>query len=172
MKNLCQSFYSQLPETAEIQFAKTVSELQSEVTQHSTRAAQTCQNIWKQQLRDKLFVQLAEAGCGSKNTTSYYNTPNVFLWFNWWKMTNILCCISHVMQILFYKCINVTNISCFQTQYKKSGRQEAGSCLYSVMAETLDTQHAKQASQLQSQVHNYTPDGILLDSLLMLWSCR
>ncbi len=47
----------------------------------------------------------------------------------------------------------------FQTKYKKSGRQEAGSCLYSVMADTLDTQHAKQASQIQSQVlitHTHT----------------
>lgn len=32
MKSLCQSFYSQLPDTAETQLAKTVSELQSEVT--------------------------------------------------------------------------------------------------------------------------------------------
>lgn len=80
-------------------------------------------------------------------------------------------CISHVMQILFSKCIHLTNISYFQTKYKKSGRQEAGSCLYSVMAETLDTQHAKQASQLQSQVHNYAPDLIILDSPLMLLSC-
>lgn len=31
MKSLAQSIYSQLPETAETQFAKTVSELQSEV---------------------------------------------------------------------------------------------------------------------------------------------
>lgn len=31
MKSLSQSFYSQLSETAETQFAKTVSELQSEV---------------------------------------------------------------------------------------------------------------------------------------------
>lgn len=31
MKSLSQSFYSQLPETAETQFAKSVSELQSEV---------------------------------------------------------------------------------------------------------------------------------------------
>lgn len=46
---------------------------------------------------------------------------------------------------------------CLQTQYKKCGRQEAGSSLYSVMAETLDTQHAKQASQIQSQV--LTPTG-------------
>lgn len=30
-KNLCQSFYSQLPETSETRFAKTVSELQNEV---------------------------------------------------------------------------------------------------------------------------------------------
>lgn len=32
MRSLCQSFYSQLPDTAETQLAKTVSELQSEVT--------------------------------------------------------------------------------------------------------------------------------------------
>lgn len=39
-----------------------------------------------------------------------------------------------------------------QISYRKLGKQQAGSSLYSVMADTLDTQHAKQASQLQSQV--------------------
>lgn len=36
MRSLSQSFYSQLPETAETQFAKTVSELQSEVRETIT----------------------------------------------------------------------------------------------------------------------------------------
>uniref|UniRef100_H3CBY1 Nebulette n=1 Tax=Tetraodon nigroviridis TaxID=99883 RepID=H3CBY1_TETNG len=44
-----------------------------------------------------------------------------------------------------------------QAKYKKSGKEEGGSC-YSVMAETLDTQHAKQVSQLQSQVR-YREEG-------------
>ncbi|MEQ2199782.1 hypothetical protein XENOCAPTIV_011729, partial [Xenoophorus captivus] len=38
------------------------------------------------------------------------------------------------------------------TKYKKSGREETGSSLFSVMPETLETQHAKQVSQIQSQV--------------------
>lgn len=39
-----------------------------------------------------------------------------------------------------------------QISYRKLGKQQVGSSLYSVMADTLDMQHAKQASQLQSQV--------------------
>lgn len=39
-----------------------------------------------------------------------------------------------------------------QLQYRKLGRQQAGSSLYSAMVDTLDTQHAREASQLQSQV--------------------
>lgn len=37
-------------------------------------------------------------------------------------------------------------------KYRTAGRQQAGGSLYSVMAETLDTQHAKEVSQIQSQV--------------------
>jgi hypothetical protein len=39
----------------------------------------------------------------------------------------------------------------FQTKYKKAGKNKAKS-LYSVLPETLEIQHAKQVSQLQSQV--------------------
>lgn len=37
-------------------------------------------------------------------------------------------------------------------KYRKAARQQAGGSLYSVMAETPDTQHAKEVSQIQSQV--------------------
>lgn len=40
----------------------------------------------------------------------------------------------------------------FQAKYKEAGRKEACSSLYSKLPQTLDTLHAKEASQLQSQV--------------------
>lgn len=40
----------------------------------------------------------------------------------------------------------------FQVKYKEVVKKEASSCLYSKLPETLETQHAKDASQLQSQV--------------------
>lgn len=113
MKSLSQSFYSQLPQTAETQFAKTVSELQSEVRKRRVMALEPPPRS------SSLFVQLLHVFASS---------------LTW------LC---RVTESKFF---------CFQTRYKKSGRQEAGSCLYSVMPETLDTQHAKQVSQIQSQV--------------------
>lgn len=40
-----------------------------------------------------------------------------------------------------------------QMKYKEAGKKGAMKSLYSTLPETLDTQHAKEASQLQSQVH-------------------
>lgn len=37
-------------------------------------------------------------------------------------------------------------------KYRDAGRRDASSSLYSKLPETLDTRHAKEASQLQSQV--------------------
>lgn len=39
-----------------------------------------------------------------------------------------------------------------QIKYRETGKQVASSCLYSKLPQTLDTRHAKEASQLQSQV--------------------
>lgn len=39
-----------------------------------------------------------------------------------------------------------------QIKYREAGKRAASSCLYSKLPETLDTRHAKEASQLQSQV--------------------
>lgn len=39
-----------------------------------------------------------------------------------------------------------------QIKYREAGKQAASSCLYSKLPETMDTRHAKEASQLQSQV--------------------
>lgn len=39
-----------------------------------------------------------------------------------------------------------------QIKYREAGKQAASSCLYSKLPETLDIRHAKEASQLQSQV--------------------
>lgn len=40
----------------------------------------------------------------------------------------------------------------FQRKYKEAGKKAATSSLYSALPETLETQHAREASQLQSQV--------------------
>lgn len=101
MRNLSQSFYSQLPQTADTQFAKATSELQSEVGGANVR------------------IQLYSSWFRRKEADS---RDRVFLFV------------------------------AAQISYRKSGKQQVGSSLYSVMADTLDTQHAKQASQLQSQV--------------------
>lgn len=42
----------------------------------------------------------------------------------------------------------------FQMKYKETGKKDVMSSLYSTLPETLETQHAKEASQLQSQVQN------------------
>lgn len=47
----------------------------------------------------------------------------------------------------------MANSGCFlQAKYKEASRKEAGSALYHTLPETLDTLHAKEASELQSQV--------------------
>lgn len=43
-------------------------------------------------------------------------------------------------------------LMCLQTKYREAGRKAASSCLYSKLPETLETHHAKEVSQLQSQV--------------------
>lgn len=41
----------------------------------------------------------------------------------------------------------------FQVKYKEAGKKQASTALYHQLPETMETQHAKEASQLQSQVH-------------------
>lgn len=41
---------------------------------------------------------------------------------------------------------------CFQSKYKEAGRKQASGALYSLLPETLETQHAKDATDLLSQV--------------------
>lgn len=41
---------------------------------------------------------------------------------------------------------------CFQSKYKEAGRKQVSSTLYSLLPETLETQHAKDATNLLSQV--------------------
>ena len=44
-----------------------------------------------------------------------------------------------------------------QVKYKEEGKRRASVSLYSTLAETPETQHAKEVSQLQSEVHtSYT----------------
>ena len=54
----------------------------------------------------------------------------------------------------------------FQAKYKEAGKKEASSSLYHLLPETLDTQHAKEAYQLQSEVrdmhtHTHTHTNVL-----------
>lgn len=48
-------------------------------------------------------------------------------------------------------------ISCLvfitQNKYKEAGKKEMVKCLYSLLPETKETQHAKEQSQLHSEVH-------------------
>lgn len=37
-------------------------------------------------------------------------------------------------------------------KYKEDGRKKASECLYSLLPETLETQHAKEATELLSEV--------------------
>lgn len=39
-----------------------------------------------------------------------------------------------------------------QTKYKEAGKKEANSCLYSLLPHTMETQHAKEAAELLSEV--------------------
>lgn len=41
-------------------------------------------------------------------------------------------------------------------KYKEAGKKGVSSALYSTLPETLETQHAKEASELQSQVPQFT----------------
>ena len=41
----------------------------------------------------------------------------------------------------------------FQSKYKEEGKKEASISLYSLLPETMETQHAKEASELRSEVH-------------------
>lgn len=68
-------------------------------------------------------------------------------------------------------------------KYKEAGKKGMSSALYSTLPETLETQHAKEASELQSQVPQFThqpslrgikallfPHGANFEELLLLSS--
>lgn len=57
----------------------------------------------------------------------------------------LLLCI-HIPQFI------LVSSSLFQLKYKEDGKKEMNMNLYSLLPETLDTQHAKEQSQSQSQV--------------------
>lgn len=94
--------YSQLPQTNEIQFAKAVSEIQSEVREH--RVFKICLEV--------------------KPQSAF--TFDAFIYY--------------------------FPLFVLQSKYKEAGKKEASSSLYSKLPETLETQHAKEVAQLQSQV--------------------
>lgn len=49
-------------------------------------------------------------------------------------------------------CDNERNIF-LQVKYKEAGKKEASSSLYHQLPETLETQHVKEVTELQSEVH-------------------
>lgn len=72
---------------------------------------------------------------------------------------------------------------CVKMKYKEAGKKGVSSALYSTLPETLETQHAKEASELQSQVPQFThqpslrgikallfPHGANFEELLLLSS--
>ncbi len=40
-----------------------------------------------------------------------------------------------------------------QTKYKEAGKKEVKTCLYSLLPHTMETQHAKEAAELLSEVN-------------------
>lgn len=53
---------------------------------------------------------------------------------------------------LKYESVPLNAMLLFQVKYKEAGKKEVSSSLYSKLPETLETKHAKDVSQLQSQV--------------------
>lgn len=47
---------------------------------------------------------------------------------------------------------NVVFMCHLQAKYKEAGKKEANTCLYSLLPETLETQHAKETTELLSEV--------------------
>lgn len=63
-----------------------------------------------------------------------------------------MCLVLIIMRaMVIYKNMKFFFSEPFQTKYKK-GKEDLSSSLYSTLPETLDTLHAKEAAQLQSQV--------------------
>lgn len=48
-------------------------------------------------------------------------------------------------------------VLCPQSKYKEAGKKELVNSLYSLLPETKDTQHAKEQTQLHSEVRNNPP---------------
>lgn len=66
----------------------------------------------------------------------------------------------------------------FQTKYKEASKKQTSTPLYHRLPETLETQHAKEASQLQSQVRTDITDlwqtqksVFITESSLSHWCC-
>lgn len=57
-----------------------------------------------------------------------------------------------------------------QAKYKEASKKEANSCLYHQLPETLETQHAKEATELQSQVHKHTNVFTHVQDFQKLWT--
>ena len=55
------------------------------------------------------------------------------------------------LQFLF--CL-VVFLRCLQVKYKEAGKKEVNTCLYSLLPETLQTQHAKETTELLSEVRS------------------
>ncbi len=63
-------------------------------------------------------------------------------------------------------CPYIIIIILLQVKYKEDGKKEMSINLYSLLPETIDTQHAKEVSNLQSEVFKVT---LFFFLLLILW---
>lgn len=61
----------------------------------------------------------------------------------------VKCAFSHYFQTLK---LNLILCCVFKAKYKEASKKQTSASLYHRLAETLETQHAKEASQLQSEV--------------------
>lgn len=56
------------------------------------------------------------------------------------------------------------NYICFQVKYKEDGMKEMSINLYSLLPETIETQHVKEVSNLQSEV--FKQDSSSVESIV------
>lgn len=158
------SVYSQLPQTNEIQFAKAVSELQSEVREH--RVFNIClQVVYIRRLYfffSSLFVRANIKKQGRRKRPARCTRSCPRLWKLSTPKRRHSCRVrySYHTQERKYKHMFLCSLNsgcclvCLQVTYKQDGKKEASSSLYHQLPATTETQLAKELRDLCSEVRN------------------
>lgn len=186
-KSLSQSFYSQLPETAETQFAKSVSDLQSQVRRRWSEKPCSCSGTCEHSNRlisdqiqgvreERRELQSVLSAAGDDRNGSgqrgFWALQRGKTWPTFplkpvepvkpeGSPTNMrletsfrIKCVTVSLSLLFDVLLSGFDL---QLKYKEDGRKEASLSLYAVLPVTMETQRAKEASSLQSQVRRRAP---------------